>query len=83
MNGSLRGSPAAPVQMRQLLGETGEPIEGFRLADCDLIHTANEMPMTLVGTPFLKTGVTRRAIPLIHKRLGSVDRPGDYGVGRV
>ena len=26
-----------------LLGEKGEPIEGYRLQDCDMIHTANEI----------------------------------------
>ena len=34
---------AAGLLRCELLGEKGEPIEGFRLADCDLIHTANEV----------------------------------------
>jgi hypothetical protein len=34
---------AAGLLRCELLGEKGEAIEGFRLADCDLIHTANEI----------------------------------------
>jgi hypothetical protein len=34
---------AAGLMRCELLSEKGEPIEGFRLADCDVIHTTNEI----------------------------------------
>jgi hypothetical protein len=34
---------AAGLLRCELLNENGEPTEGFRLADCDVIHTANEI----------------------------------------
>ena len=34
---------AAGLVRCELLGEDGKPLEGYRLQDCDLIHTANEV----------------------------------------
>jgi hypothetical protein len=34
---------AAGILRCELLAENGEPIEGFKLDDCDMIHTSNEL----------------------------------------
>lgn len=47
--GRTTSSSATGIARCEILDANGQPVEGYRLSDCDLIHTANEINRVVRG----------------------------------